>query len=184
MKKAAVFLADGFEEIEGLTVIDTLRRAGVLVTSVSVMERRVIDGAHNIKVYADKMFEDVDTEEFDMLVLPGGGAGTQNLKAHEALKEAIKKAASQGRLVGAVCSAPTVLSSCGILDGKKATCYPGCEKEFGTGVAFTDEAVVRDGNIITAKSMGAALLFSLALTEALCGEECANKVKNDIVYCA
>ena len=119
MKKVCVFLADGFEEIEGLTVVDILRRAGIDTETVSVMGRKQINGSHGIIVEADKLFEEADIADADMIVLPGGMPGTLNLKAHEGLKTQILSFDSQGKYIAAICAAPTVLSELGLLKGKK-----------------------------------------------------------------
>ena len=182
MVKAGVFLADGFEEIEGLTVVDAMRRAGYEVTTISTMEHRVIDGSHGIKVFADHMFDDVDYTAFDVIILPGGGVGTQNLKANEGVKNVVKDMYDEGKLVGAICAAPTVLAEIRILDGKNATCFPGCEKEFGDKVHYTGVQVEQDGRVITANGMAAALPFALALIKELSGEEDVHKVKQGTSY--
>ena len=115
MKKTYVFLADGFEEIEGLTVVDVLRRAGVRTETVSVMETKKIDGAHGIKVEADLLFEEAEAESADMIVLPGGMPGTLNLKAHEGLKEVILSYDKKKKYIGAICAAPSILGDLGLL---------------------------------------------------------------------
>ena len=129
MKKACVFLADGFEEVEGLTVVDLLRRANVEVTMVSIKKEKEITGAHGIAVLADACFEDMAYEAQDLLVLPGGMPGTTNLGAHAGLTEALVKAYEAGKYVAAICAAPSVLGRLGILEGKNATSYPGFETE-------------------------------------------------------
>ena len=129
MSRVYVFLADGFEEIEGLTVVDILRRAGVDTTTVSIMERRNVMGSHKIPVTADACFDEVDFSEGELLVLPGGMPGSKYLAEHKALGALLKDYAEHGRKVAAICAAPGVLGGLGILKGKKAVCYPGFEEQ-------------------------------------------------------
>ena len=127
MKKVLVFLADGFEECEGLIVVDILRRAGAEVTTVSVMEKRRICSSHKIELYADVMASDVNTAEYDAVVLPGGIPGTPNLAANPMVTDTCLRFAAEGKLVAAICAAPSILGQLGLLKGKKATVYPGME---------------------------------------------------------
>ena len=127
MEKAYVFLADGFEEIEGLTVVDILRRAGADTQTVSVMGRKEITGSHRITLQADLVFEETSFEDGTLFVLPGGMPGTKHLGAHEGLTSLLKKAAAEGKRVAAICAAPSVLGDLGLLEGKHAVCYPGFE---------------------------------------------------------
>ncbi len=180
-KQVCVFLADGFEEIEGLTVVDLLRRAGVQVTTVSITNDRVIHGAHGIDVYADSLFEEAAYDEFDMVVLPGGMPGTLNLGAHEGVVSVLKQAHAEERFVAAICAAPSVLGMNGILEGKKATSYPGFEDKLLGAECMTD-AVVIDGHVITSRGMGTAISFALALIGVLVGEEKAREIGASIIY--
>lgn len=181
MAKIGIFLADGFEEIEGLTVVDILRRAGIEVTMISIMGRKEIHGAHEITVLADKLYEEVVFAELDGVVLPGGMPGTMNLGAHEGVRKQINMFAAEGRLVAAICAAPSVLGENGILKGKKAVCYPGFEEKLlGAKVSFEEVAV--DGNLITGRGMGTAIPFALALTEYLTDEAAAQKIADSIIY--
>lgn len=181
MKDVKVFLADGFEEIEGLTVVDILRRAGVKVETVSVMGRKKITGAHQIELHADHMFEDVDFSVCDMLVLPGGMPGTLHLKEHKGLMELLTAFYKEKKYIAAICAAPSVFGSLGILKGKKACCYPSFEDELDTEyVVF--EPVVWDENVITSRGMGTAIPFALTLTEVLCGKEKAEEIKKSIIF--
>lgn len=182
MKKAAMFLADGFEEIEGLTVTDNLRRGGVEITMFSITDDLTIVGAHDIRVIADQSYQTLDPDAYDALVLPGGGMGTQNLKAHEGVLTAVRAFAAAGKIVAAICAAPTVLAKAGVLGGKTVTCYPGCEEEFDETITYTGNALEKDGLILTANGMGAAVPFSLALLEMLEGAENAEKVGKSIMY--
>lgn len=181
MAKIGVFLADGFEEIEGLTVVDILRRAGVEVAAISIMGRKEIYGAHEITVLADVLYEDAVFESFDGLVLPGGMPGTTHLGAHDGVKKQIKEFAAEGKLVAAICAAPSVLGENGILKGKKAVCYPSFEEKLeGAEVLF--EEVVQDGNVITSRGMGTAIPFSLKIIEYLINQEKAEEIAESIIY--
>ena len=180
-KQVCVFLADGFEEIEGLTVVDLLRRAGIEVTTVSVTDSKTIHGAHGIDVLADKLFEEVDYDAQDMLVLPGGMPGTLNLGAHAGLKEKLAKANAEGKFLAAICAAPSVLGRYGYLIGKKATSYPGFEAKLAGAECVADPVVV-DGNVITSRGMGTAIPFSLSLIEQLLDVKTAEKIRKAIIY--
>ena len=137
-------------------------------------------GAHGIIVYADAMAADVAAENFDGIVLPGGMPGTLNLKNNAKVCDDVKSLNKDGRLVSAICAAPTVLAHCGVLDGKRASVYPGCEKELA-GAQYVERAIVRDGNIITGPGPGAALEFSLALLSYLTDEATAERIREDVV---
>ena len=179
MKKVIVFLAEGFEEIEAISIIDILRRAEIEVATVSISENKMVKGAHNIPVEADTLFEDVDFTHYDMVVLPGGMPGAKNLKEHEGVKEQVK-AFEKEKHVGAICAAPMVLGSMGLLKGKRATCYPGFEAEL-IGASITNEAVTVDGNIITGKGPAFAIQFALQLVETLAGKATRNEVSNGLL---
>lgn len=180
-KKACVFLADGFEEIEGLTVVDLLRRAGVEVTTVSITKDKVIQGAHVIDVIADVLFEEMDYEAQDMLVLPGGMPGTLHLGAHAGLKELLEQFYAKEKYIGAICAAPSVLGKYGFLNGRRATCYPGFEEAL-RGAEYVKEPVVVSDFIITSRGMGTAIDFALALIEKLEGKEKADRIGKSIIY--
>ena len=179
MKKVIVFLAEGFEEIEAISIIDILRRAEVSVTTVSVSNNIKVKGGHNITIEADKLFDDVDFANYDMLALPGGMPGAKNLLEHEGVKEQLKVFAKD-KLIGAICAAPMVLGSMGLLEGKRATCYPGFEPEL-IGANFTNEPVTVDGNIITGKGPAFAMKFSLQLVETLVGKAAHDEVSNALL---
>lgn len=180
MSKVYLFLADGFEEIEALTVVDILRRGGVEIKTVSIMESKTVEGAHGIKVEADLMFNKKDYADADMLVLPGGGPGTQRLKEHKDLNGLIIKAEADGKYLAAICAAPSVFGLAGILDGLNAVCYPGFELQL-IGATIGKDNVVKDGKVITSKSAGTAMEFSLTLLESLEGKDIMNKVKESIL---
>ena len=141
MSKVFAFLADGLEEVECLAVVDVLRRAGAEVTLVSVTGSREITGSHHIHFQADALFDETAAEDADVLFLPGGMPGTNTLKAHEGLKNAICKANKQGRRIAAICAAPSILGEMGLLKGRTATCYPGFEDKL-EGVSYTRQGVM------------------------------------------
>lgn len=181
MEKAYIFLADGFEEIEGLTVVDLLRRAGVEISMVSIMGRRELTGSHGIPVVADLVFEDTDFSDGTLFVLPGGMPGTKRLAAHEGLAALLKEKDAQGKRLAAICAAPSVLGGLGLLKGKKAACYPGFEDAL-TGAEVTYEPVAVADHITTSRGMGTAIPFALALVEQLTGKEKADALAKGIIY--
>lgn len=174
-----MFLADGFEEVEALCPLDILRRAGVEVTTVGV-GRDVIRGAHGITVFADipdTMYRDANPE---MIILPGGMPGAKNLDECRTVDAALRAAHRKGAFVAAICAAPFVLGKRGMLEGKRAVCYPGFEDELVGAVVDGERTVVRDGRVITAKGMGAAFEFGLELVRALRDDETAEKIRNSV----
>lgn len=181
MSRVYVFLADGFEEIEGLTVVDILRRAGVGTTTVSIMRSRNVMGSHQIPVTADACFEEVDFSDGELLVLPGGMPGSKYLAEHEALGTLLKDYVENGKKVAAICAAPGVLGGLGILQGKKAVCYPGVEEKL-TGAEVLFDEVVQDGNVTTSRGMGTAIPFALHLVSQLVSPEKAEELKKGIIY--
>lgn len=181
MKQISVFLADGFEEIEGLTVVDILRRAGLRVDTVSITGERIIRGSHQIDVQADCLFEEMDFSETDMLVLPGGMPGTRNLMNHKGLQELLRAYHEKGRYIAAICAAPSVFGRLGFLKGRRACCYPSFEEKL-EGAEVVQEPVSVDGHIITSRGMGTAIPFALKLTALLCGEEKADEISRSILF--
>lgn len=182
MSKAYVFLATGFEEIEALTPVDILRRGGHEVTVVSVTGENVVTGARGINVKADVLFESLDKDAAELLILPGGMPGTTNLSKYEPLMDLVIKYNEEGKRISAICAAPTVFGGLGILKGKKATCYPGLEDKL-TGADVYIEPVITDGNITTSRGMGTAVDFSLELLRLLSGsDEAAAKMADAVVY--
>ena len=171
MKTIFVFLAEGFEEIEALTPVDVLRRAGLSVQTVSVMDEQVVAGAHGVPVVADKMFAEINPEDAEMILLPGGLPGATNLDAHEGLSRMILDFAKEEKPLAAICAAPLVFGNRGLLQGKKATCYPG----------FETALVEKDGNFITAKGPGAALEFAFAIVEKYCGAQMVHELKHGMM---
>ena len=180
MKNIFVFLAEGFEEIEALTPVDVLRRAGLSVQTVSVMDEQVVAGAHGVPVLADKMFAEINPEDAEMILLPGGLPGATNLDAHEGLSRMILDFAAAEKPLAAICAAPLVLGNRGLLQGKKATCYPGFET-YLQGAEYTAALVEKDGNIITGKGPGAAMEFAFAIVEKYCGIDKVNELKQGMM---
>ena len=175
-----IFLADGFEEIEALCPLDMLRRVGVPVQTVGVTGDYVT-GAHEIVVRTDTTIENIEpSEDLEMLILPGGKTGTENLDANEQLHHMLDYAADRGLYIAAICAAPSILGKRGMLYGRSAVCYPGFESML-EGANISNKTVVIDENIITAKGMGVSIPFGLALVSILCGEETAEKLKNAVI---
>lgn len=181
MKKVYLFLADGFETVEALAPVDVMRRAGIEVVTVSIMKRHEVLSAQNVKVVADVLYEEVSFDDASALVLPGGGVGTDNLSAHEPLCEALVCANSKGILVAAICAAPMVFGRIGILEGRKATCYPGCESDL-FGAEYTAVPVQESGNIITGCGPGVSFDFGFAIVERLCGAETVAELRSQMQF--
>lgn len=180
-KKVVVMLADGFEEVEAITQVDLLRRADIPVNTVSIMGRNNVTGSHGIPVEADCLFEEVDFNEVRMIVLPGGMPGTANLGNCVPLTDMIKQFAADDRPLGAICAAPMVFASCGILEGKKATIYEGMEEHL-KGAVHISGNVVQDGNILTSKGPGTAMDFGLALIRFLEGDAKSEEIAGGLLY--
>ena len=177
MAKAVVFLAEGFEEIEACTIIDILRRCGIEVQVVGLVPGQV-KGSHGIIITADQGIENFSIDDYNAVICPGGYPGYENLRKNSIVKKLIQAAYNQGKIVAAICGAPTVLSDAGILEGKACTIYPGMENELEKGKGRPrHDMVVEDGNIITSKSPGTALLFALRLAEKLAGKQVAEAVR-------
>lgn len=179
MKKVVLFLAEGFEEIEAITIIDILRRAEIDVTTVSVTGDKTVTGAHHIPVVVDELFENVNYSEYDMIALPGGMPGAKNLNEHEGVKEQLKIFANE-KHIAAICAAPMILGNMGLLKGKRATCYPGFEPEL-IEATVTKEPVTVDGNIVTGKGPAFAISFSLQLIETLVGKAARDEISNALL---
>lgn len=181
MKKVYLFLSDGFEEVEAVTPLDMLRRAGAEVVTVSINGTKEVTGAHNITLTADALIENTDATDADMIVLPGGYPGYENLAKCKKVIDIIEFCDKNERLIAAICGAPAaVLGANGFLKNRRATCYPSmtdelCAKRLHNG------AVCVDGNYITSKSAGTAMSFAIVLVEKLLGESAANNLKKSIV---
>ena len=180
-EKVYVFLADGLEEIEGLTVVDILRRAGVSTEMVSVTDSLDITGSHGIQIKADRLFDETLFSDGTMFVLPGGMPGTLHLKEHEGLGALLKEAKSAGRKIAAICAAPTVLGALGLLEGETAVCYPGNEEKL-TGATIGSQPVVVSGQITTSRGMGTAIPFALELVAQLKNPEEADRLAAAIIW--
>lgn len=181
MTKIGIFMADGCEEIEGLTVVDILRRAGIEIDMISINGKDEVTGSHSITFKCDVRLDEADIDSYDGLVLPGGLPGTTNLGANEKVTASIREFASSGKLVAAICAAPSVLGDNGILKGKRATSYPGLEDRL-EGAKLSEDAVVRDGNIITSRGMGTAIPFALELTDYLIDEKKSKEIGSGIMF--
>ena len=178
--KVLVVLADGFEDIEAITAIDVLRRGGVEVVTAALAGGPEVRSAHGIMIRADASFAEAEKDEFDAIVLPGGGEGTDNLKSSAALAERLRRQKEEGRLLCAICAAPTVLVEAGVLEeGQHVTCYPKCSLDLDRPCAGVP--VVADGNVITGQAPGASTLFALVVLQSLTDEKTAAKVARGMV---
>ena len=175
------FFADGMEEVEAITPVDLLRRAGNPVTTVSIMGQTQIRGAHDILIEADVLFEKADFSDGDLFILPGGGEGTQNLGQCEPLMKLLKKKYGEGKRVAAICAAPMLLARLGLLDGRKATIYPGMEAQLGAA-EWQDVPAVTDGMITTGHGPGAAVEFALELIRVVNGEAASEGMRKQVVF--
>ncbi len=176
-----ILLGEGFEESEALIPADLLRRAGIQVALVGLEEPEVV-GGHGITVKADLTLDQVDEDDMEMLVLPGGAGGVESLQLNLFALALIQHAYDRGCWLGAICAAPTILARMGCLDRRKAVCYPGLEEEMGSAVVQVGAQVVTDGRIITGEAAGSTFEFALCLVEALKGKETARKVKEAICF--
>ena len=181
MSKIGIFMADGSEEIEGLTVVDIARRAGIEIETISIMDTNRVTGSHEISFETDTTKDKADYDSYDAIVLPGGMPGTIRLGEDETVNRVILEFAEKGRLVAAICAAPGVLGKAGLLKGKNATCHPGHEGDL-IGANVLEDMVVEDGNIITSRGMGTSIPFALAIVRYLADEAVADKVKKALVY--
>ena len=180
MSSVCVLLAEGFEEIEAVTIVDVLRRAGVDVVTLGVEGRQVL-GSHGLKLEADKILREGADHEWHMVILPGGMPGSENLRDHPEVQALVKRQSEKGGRLAAICAAPIALASAGVLEGRRATSYPG----FGGALAGSDyreERVVVDGNIITSRGPGTAMEFSLRLVEELKGREAAAALAESMLF--
>ena len=175
MKKIAVQLAPGFEEIEAITIIDVLRRADLEVTTISMTDELKVTGSHDIPVIADTLFHEVDYSAMDMLILPGGMPGSANLDSHRGLREQIIDFNKKHKMLGAICAAPLVFGHLNLLKGRQAVCYPGFEKEL-KGAIIGKEPIALSDHILTGRGVGAALKFSLKVVEILTDKEKADSL--------
>lgn len=192
MSKLAVFFAEGYEEIEALTVVDICRRCGLEVDMVAVpgaasqnnaaaQDERLVRSSHNVTMQMDKTIDQVNFDEYDMLVLPGGKLGTENLEAHAGLMAQVDAFNQGGKYIAAICAAPSILGHRGILKGRKACCYPGFESQL-EGADVTNGPVEISGKVVTGRGMGASVDFALAIAGIFCGQDKADKMAETICY--
>lgn len=181
MKKVLVFLADGFETIEALSVVDVCHRAKVTCHACSITEDKEVRSAHGTTVLCDKVISENDLGSYDAIVLPGGMPGATNLRDNEVVEGLIKKYNEEGKIVAAICAAPIALAKAGIIEGKNVTSYPGFEDQLGNVNYVEDECVVVDGNIITSRGPATALAFGLEILKELGYEKEANQIKEGML---
>ena len=181
MAKVYEFLATGFEDIEALIPLDIMRRAGVDFKTVSITGDLYVESAHGVSIKADMLIEDADMSDADLIMLPGGKPGATNLNANTGVKKAIIEQNARGKRIGAICAAPMVLGGIGLLQGRRATCYPGFEK-YLEGAEYTHELCTVDGNITTGEGPAAALPYAYTLLAALTDRQTADQVAEGMMY--
>ncbi len=181
MAKVYMFFANGAEEIESLIPVDVFRRGGVEVKTVSITGSEFVEMAHGVTVKADMKFEDATFDDADLLMLPGGLPGATNLNAHEGVRRAVLEQYESGRLVAAICAAPMVFGSLGIVKGRRATCYPGFEK-YLDGAQYTHELCTVDGNVVTGEGPAATLPYAYTLLAMLTTEQTAREVAEGMMF--
>ena len=181
MSKIGIFFAEGFEEIEALTVVDVCRRCGIEIEMVSAYGEQQVLGSHDILVTMDKTFAEADFASYDMMVLPGGGKGTQGLEACAPLMEKLDEFYKAGKYVAAICAAPSIFGHRGYLKGRRACSYPTFESHL-EGATVTAGPAVVDGKVITSRGMGTSIDFALAIAEVFCGKQAAEEMAAKIVY--
>jgi DJ-1 family protein len=176
-----LMLANGFEEVEAVTVVDLLRRADIQIKTASIMGERTVFGAHGIAMEADMLFKEIDFSTCSMAVLPGGMPGTTNLCNYKPLGEELLELKKAGKPIAAICAAPMVLGRLGLLQGQKATIYEGMESEL-IGAESINQSVVVSGSIITSKGPGTAMDFALTLIAYIKGADVAKQINRDLLY--
>ena len=181
MKRTAVLFAEGLEEVEALTVVDLLRRAQIACDIVALADADRITGSHGITVLADSCFSKTDFDLYDGVILPGGMPGTRYLAEDERVSDLLRRFHKAGKLTAAICAGPTVLSKAGLLDGRRAVCYPGMEAHLN-GALVSEDPVAEDGSIITGRGVGTAIPFALALVRYLDSAERAEALAKAIVF--
>ena len=177
-----IILGKGFEELEALSPCDILRRGGVSVAFAAVGTEKAVAGSHGITVSAELLTTEISPSADDTFVIPGGMGGVNSIKADSKTMKLIKTAADIGAGLAAICAGPSVLAELGITDGKHITCYPGCEKMMRAAICDSSKAVVSDGSLITGRSVGSAIDFSLALLSQIKGKNISDKVRTELVY--
>ncbi len=182
MSRAAVLFATGFEEIESMTIVDVLRRAGI-ETKMIGLEDHLVKGAHQVTVKVDALIDELDSNNYDAIILPGGAPGYLNLKADHRVLDLLNKTNEDGKLIAAICASPVVLAAAGLLQGKNCTVYPGMEEELRkAGGKLVDDVVVIDDNLITSKGPATTMLFALKLVELLTDASTAEDVKKKTLF--
>lgn len=182
MAKVYEFLANGFEDVEALAPVDILRRGGLDVKTVSVTGSEYVESCHGVTIKADLVFEKAGNfSDAELLMIPGGMPGAKNLNEHEGVRKALKKQFDEGKLVAAICAAPMVLGSIGILKGKKATCYPGFEK-FLTGANYTAKLFEHDGNVVTGEGPAASFPYAYHILSLFIGEKKTKEIEDGMMY--
>ncbi|MGU8736430.1 DJ-1 family glyoxalase III [Clostridium perfringens] len=181
MKKVLVFLAEGFETIEALSVVDVCNRAKVTCHACSLTENRTVNSAHETMVLCDKVISDNDLETYDAIVLPGGMPGSTNLRDNDKVQSLIKKYNEENKIVAAICAAPIALAKAGVIEGKKVTSYPGFKEELGNVNYVEEDTVVVDGNIITSRGPATALVFGLEILKKLGYEKEAEEIREGML---
>lgn len=179
--RCAIFLAKGFEDCEALITIDMLRRADIPIDTVSITDDPQVMTSHGVKLFADTVWEHIDVSDYDVLILPGGKVGTENLGRFEPLTDALSQHFQAGRLTCAICAAPSVLGRLGMLKGRHYTCFPSFRDEAYEGI-YEQELAVEDGNLITGRGMGATIEFARCIIRKLAGEEVLRKVEYGMQY--
>lgn len=183
MPNALILLANGFEEVEAMAVVDVLRRGEIKIV-VAGLNAGYVESARGVKVIPDTTIDNINADDYDILILPGGVPGTDNLNADERVKRLILEFSNKGKLTGAICAAPSILAGLGLLEGKKVTSYPTYKEKLGK-VDYKEEKVVVDGNILTSRGPATALCFALAIVERLAGKTKADELKQKMLidYC-
>ena len=179
MLKVAIILAEGFEELEAVAIIDVLGRAGIDVVSAGLKEGHV-SSARKVKIIPDASIDEINSNDYDMLVLPGGLPGSDNLNADKRVGDLIRDFNDKGKVTGAICAAPYVLANAGVLEGKHATSYPSFKEKLGN-VEYEEKTVVTDGNVMTSRGPGTAICFGLAIVERFLGPEKAQQIKDEML---
>jgi DJ-1 family protein len=183
MAKVYEFLANGFEEVEALAPVDILRRGGVEVKMVSITGSNLVESSHGVVVKADLLFENItDFSDADLLMLPGGMPGSKNLNEHEGVRKALKEQFEKGKRVAAICAAPLILASVGLLKGKKATIYPGMESYLGEDAEYTGALVQEDGNVTTGAGPAASFPYGYQLLSYFLPAEKVEEIKKGMIY--
>lgn len=181
MAQALIFLAPGYEEVEMLTVVDLLRRSHISIDMVSITDSLEVTSSHNVTIKADKLFQEADFDEADMIILPGGIPGTPNLLAYQPLTDKIREFAAQKKWLSAVCAAPTIYDELRLYQGRRATCYPSFAEKLSDAV-YVKQPVVVDDIFITSRGAGTTIEFAAAIVERFAGKDAAKEVLDAIIY--